>query len=259
MKLGNILLLAALLSFLFASPAADSAPKTVMVYYMPWYSAKPYSDNWGWHWTMDHFNPDLVGASGERQIASWYYPLIGPYDSSDPTVLEYHVLLMKLAGVDGVIVDWYGSANFLDYGLNNQATMKLFEFTRRAGLKFSVCYEDQTIQHMLDEHYLAASDSMLHAQQEMLYLQTNFFTDPSYFRLNGRPILLNFGPQHFMASSNWGGHVLRAGGDQPAGILHRRQPPVCWHGCLQLAAHVDEPGTRHRWRVVRRRLEKLSC
>jgi hypothetical protein len=204
MKPRTILLLAALLSFFLAAPVASrAASKTVMVYYMPWYTAKPYSDGWGWHWTMNHFNPDGVNASGERQIASWYYPLIGPYDSSDPAVLEYHVLLMKLAGVDGVIVDWYGSANFLDYGINNQATVKLFQFTRKAGLKFSICYEDQTIQHMIDGNYLAAGDTLFHAQQEMLYLQTNFFSDASYLRLKGQPVLLNFGPQYFMMSSNW--------------------------------------------------------
>ena len=198
------MLLAALLSLILAaSGITRAASKPVMVYYMPWFTAKPYCDSWGWHWTMNHFNPDTMNASGERQIASWYYPLIGPYDSSDPVLLEYHVLLMKLAGIDGVIVDWYGSANFLDYGINNQATVKLFQFTRKAGLKFSICYEDQTIQHMIDGNYLAASDAIFHAQREMLYLQTNFFSDASYLRLKCRPVLLNFGPQHFMVSSNW--------------------------------------------------------
>jgi hypothetical protein len=110
---------------------------------------------------------------------------------------------MKLTGVDGVIVDWYGSANFLDYGVNNQATLSLFQFTRKAGLKFAICYEDQTIQHMLDAGYLSAGDDIRHTQQEMLYLQTNFFSDASYLRFKGQPVLLNFGPQHFMASSNW--------------------------------------------------------
>jgi hypothetical protein len=192
------------LSLIFASSIeAHAAAKEVMAYYMPWYGAKPHSENWGWHWTMDHFNPDRINAVGEREIASWYYPLIGPYDSSDPAVLEYHVLLMKLAGVDGVIVDWYGSANYLDYALNNQATLKLFEFTRKAGLKFCICYEDQTIRHMLDGHYLEPDRAISEAQQEMLYLQTNFFADTSYLRLNAKPALLNFGPQHFMASSNW--------------------------------------------------------
>jgi hypothetical protein len=193
-----------LFSFALATPRiVRAAPKPVMVYYMPWFTAKPYSDNWGWHWTMDHFNPDKVDASGERQIASWYYPLIGPYDSLDPAVLEYHVLLMKLAGIDGVIVDWYGSANVLDYGRNNQATLKLFAFTRKAGLKFAICYEDQTVQHLIDAKYMAAGEDIYHAQQEMLYLQTNFFSDESYLRLKGRPVLLNFGPQYFMANSNW--------------------------------------------------------
>src|ERR1700712_25556 len=84
---------------------ASNEDKPVMVYYMSWYAAKPFSSEWGWHWTMDHFDPEKVNASGEREIASWYYPLIGPYDSADPVVLEYHVLLMKLAGIDGVIVD----------------------------------------------------------------------------------------------------------------------------------------------------------
>src|ERR1035438_10848808 len=110
MKPSKLLLLAVLLaSILTALEAARASSKIVMVYYMPWFTAKPYSGSWGWHWTMDHFNPATLNASGERQIASWYYPLIGPYDSSDPAVLEYHVLLMKLAGIAGVTVDWYRS------------------------------------------------------------------------------------------------------------------------------------------------------
>src|SRR5260370_703619 len=204
MKPNWVLLSLVLASFICApSMQARAAAKEVMVYYMPWYSARPHSQNWGWHWTMAHFSPDRIMAAGGREMASWYYPLIGPYDSSDPAVLEYHVLLMKLAGVDGVIVDWYGSANYLDYAINNQATLKLFEFTRKASLKFCICYEDQTIQHMQDGHYLESDRAISEAQQEMRYLQTNFFGDASYLRLNGQPVLLNFGPQHFMASSNW--------------------------------------------------------
>src|SRR5215471_6209357 len=123
MRSRSLSLLAILLALASLVPRTTvAASKPVMVYYMPWFTAKPYSQTWGWHWTMDHFNPEEVNAVGERQIASWYYPLIGPYDSSDPAVLEYHVLLMKLAGIDGAIVDWYGSADFLDYGANNKAT-----------------------------------------------------------------------------------------------------------------------------------------
>ncbi len=193
----------ALLGFLLTQAFATAAPKPLLVYYMPWYVAKPYSDHWGWHWTMNHFNPDVVDASGEKQIASWYHPLIGPYDSADPVVLEYHVLLMKLAGIDGVIVDWYGRESHLDYGINNERTAALFNFTRKAGLKFALCYEDRTVLQQINDGVLAATNAIRHAQQTMLYVQSNYFGDPSYLQLSNRPVLLNFGPQFFKANEQW--------------------------------------------------------
>lgn len=201
-RLAGWILLACLLLSPFAARAADSS-KLVMVYYMPWYVAKPYSGNWGWHWTMDHFNPDDVNASGEREIASWYYPLIGPYDSADPAVLEYHVLLMKLAGIDGVIVDWYGMDNYMDYAVNEQRTAALFKWARKAGLKFSLCYEDQTIQREVTGGYISAADAVAHAQRTMMYVQTNYCRDASFLRWSNQPVLLNFGPQYFKSNEQW--------------------------------------------------------
>lgn len=182
---------------------ARGAPKLVMVHYMPWFVSQPYSGSWGWHWTMNHFNPNVIDPDGRQDIASWYYPLIGPYDSLDPAVLEYHVLLMKLAGIDGVIVDWYGPDNFDDYAINNQRTLALFNYTRKAGLKFSLCYEDQTIQQEINSGYITADTAISHAQQTLLYAQTNLFADPSFLRLNQAPVLLNFGPQYFKNNSDW--------------------------------------------------------
>lgn len=174
-----------------------------MVHYMPWFVTKPYSGSWGWHWTMNHFNPDTLNASGERNIASWYYPLIGPYDSDDPVVLEYHVLLMKLGGVDGVIVDWYGMDNYLDYGVNEQRTAALYPWIAKAGLKFSLCYEDATIQQEVTGGFITASGAVTHAQQTMLFAETNFFAGAAFLRWSNQPVLLNFGPQYFKANSQW--------------------------------------------------------
>lgn len=204
MNAKSTLLLVFLVSlFLGNPPAARAASKPVMVYYMPWFVAKPFSDSWGWHWTMNHYDPDIINAAGERQIASWYSPLIGPYDSADPVVLEYHVLLMKLAGIDGVIVDWYGRDNYLDYGINNERTAALFNFTRKAGLKFSLCYEDQTIQREIDGNFISSANAIAHAQQTLLYVQTNYFNDATHLRWNHQPVFLNFGPQYFKDSSQW--------------------------------------------------------
>jgi hypothetical protein len=56
---------------------------------------------------------------------------------------------------------------------------------------------------MIAGNFLAPSRAIPQAQQEMFYLQTNFFSDPTYLRLKRQPVLLNFGPQHFLLSSNW--------------------------------------------------------
>jgi Glycosyl hydrolase family 99 len=223
-----MLILAVLAPLLFTAPqAVHGGPKPVMVHYMPWFVAKPYSTSWGWHWTMNYFNPGMTNANGELQIASWYYPLIGPYDSADPAVLEYHVLLMKLAGIDGVIVDWYGMDNFNDYAINNLRTLALFNYIRKAGLKFSLCYEDATIKQETNG-FITASAAIAHAQQTLLYAQTNFFTDASFLRLNNAPVFLNFGPQYFKNTSDWVSifSVLNATNQPAFFTLDNRLSPV---------------------------------
>ena len=89
-------------------------PPRILAHYMPWYMARPHSQIWGWHWTMGTFDPE-GRKGGQPTIASHYHPIIGPYDSADPDVIEYHALLMKLAGIDGVVIDWYGTVDYLDY------------------------------------------------------------------------------------------------------------------------------------------------
>ncbi len=63
---------------------------------------------------MHAVNPDKT-ANGKEELASHFHPLIGAYDSSDQSVLEYHFLTMKVAGIDGIIIDWYGLQDFRDY------------------------------------------------------------------------------------------------------------------------------------------------
>lgn len=164
----------------------------VLSHYMPWYTAKPASEHWGWHWTMNHFDPEKQ-SDGKRQIASKYYPLIGPYDSGDPNVLEYHLLLMKLAGIDGVIVDWYGLTNFNDYAILHRNTTRMLQQCERLKMKFVICYEDQTIPALVKGNRLTPTDRVSHAATEIKWLNKYWFQSPSYVRLHGKPVLLSFG------------------------------------------------------------------
>jgi hypothetical protein len=175
----------------------------LMAHMMPWYQAPPVSDAWGWHWTMNHFQPTRQDADGRREIASYLYPLTGPYDSSDPAVLEYQVLLMHLSGIDGVIVDWYGIEDFWDYALLDAATHRIFEWIERAGLRFAICYEDQTVKHMVDNRHLRSSDVYSHGQEVMRALDTAWFGSDAYLTVDDRPVLFTFGPQYFKSASDW--------------------------------------------------------
>src|SRR5579862_9062446 len=110
------------------------AKPLVLAHYMPWYQSKPVSGQWGWHWTMNHFNPDL------GSLASQFRPLIGPYDSSDPDALECQCLLMKLSGIDGMLIDWYGIDDLYDYPQINRNTEAMIRMATRTGLRFGIVY-----------------------------------------------------------------------------------------------------------------------
>ena len=170
----------------------QNAPPLILAHYMPWYTARPFSEHWGWHWTMNHFAPEQE-TDGQRQIASKYHPLIGPYDSGDPHVLEHHLLLMKLAGIDGVIVDWYGLTDYRDYAVLHRYTTRLLQQCERLKMKFVICYEDQTIPALVDANRIAASDRVAHAVNEIDWLGKYWFKSGSYVKLEGKPVLLSFG------------------------------------------------------------------
>jgi hypothetical protein len=172
---------------------AEAPARTrIMVHLMPWFEAPPVAEAWGWHWTMQAFDPGR-DVDGRQAIASWYTPSIGPYDSSDPAVIEYQLLTMKVAGIDGVIVDWYGRADFRDHAVLHRATTRIVEAAARMGLEFAICYEDQTVPALVEAGRLAASDRVPHAVGELRWLADHWFGLSSYARLDGRPLLLSFG------------------------------------------------------------------
>ena len=178
-------------------------PTKVYMHYMPWFQT-PSSlggtggSSWGYHWRMNTQNPNIVDASGKRQIASHYYPMIGPYDSTDPDVLEYHMLLMKYSGVDGILIDWYGAHGTNgDVGSLLTASNAIVDKTNPQGLGFGVVLEDRFAGSLTNGLPNGSnSQAVNNVTQNMQYLAANYFNKPNYLKAgaSNAPLMPIFGP-----------------------------------------------------------------
>ncbi|MCG8600230.1 MAG: carboxylesterase family protein [Verrucomicrobiales bacterium] len=182
--------------FVFQSPEVSGGDSgtDVYVHFMPWYQADPAAGTWGWHWTMNHYNPEEVRWDGRRRISAHDYPLIGPYDSSEP--LECQVLQMKLAGIDGVIIDWYGTDDVNDYSMIHRNTEALISVIEKAGMKFAICYEDQVVGEFVKQKGGDRAEAVKVAAAHLQWAEKNWFSRESYAKLEEKPVLLVFGPRY---------------------------------------------------------------
>lgn len=179
--------------------------RALLMHYMPWYETPDVRGHWGSHWTghKRQHDPSSTGPDGLPDIWSHYHPLIGLYDSTDPAVLECQLLQMKLAGVDGVIVDWYGIGEAADYPPIHEATRAMFAAAGKEGMSFAACYEDRSAKYLDELGKLGDPDQ--HLADTFRWMDREWFSKPQYFRLQGRPLVLNFGPMFYTRPEAWAG------------------------------------------------------
>lgn len=199
--MNRVICIISLLAALFATRMEANAqkqvektnPMKIYMHYMPWFETPESIGIWGWHWTMNTMNPDKI-IDSQRQIASHYYPLIGPYASRDKDVIEYHLLLMKLSGVDGILIDWYGTV-----GSNGdvkdllKSSDSIVSYTDDFGIDFGVVLEDRF------------SRSANDVKANLAYLRYNYFNRQEYIRIgiDSLPLLCIFGPITFQEPADW--------------------------------------------------------
>ena len=184
----------------FEPTSVNKTIKTpVYAHYMPWFQTPEFSGYWGNHWTMANKNPEEF-INGQRSIASHYYPLIGPYDSSDEHYLEYALICMKLSGIEGILIDFYGQSQFNDYPQLLIASNDVIEMCEKVGLDFAIVYEDRTIKSILDQSY---GNKVGLAKEDLLYIEKNYFSKSHYINIGNKPILLNFGPITLTSNKDW--------------------------------------------------------
>lgn len=172
---------------------------------MPWFATPETTPDrsWGWHWAMDRCNPDVVDPrTSRRNIASYYYPLIGPYDSGDRAVLDYHLLLMKLSGIDGILVDWYGaSSSDAEARMLLRNAEAVMDRAEALGLQFAVVVEER-FAHSVDD-----------LRADVAHVMKHYMIRSGYVRTNAGPLLLVFGPRTFRRPDQWAAIVGAAAGE----------------------------------------------
>jgi hypothetical protein len=73
---------------------------TVAIFYYPWYGTPAQDGAWQ-HWNQNGHQPP-------GDLYSPFYPAQGPYSSSDPRVVDQQMAQISMAGIDEVVVSWWG-------------------------------------------------------------------------------------------------------------------------------------------------------
>ncbi len=105
-----------------------AAAGTVAIFYYPWYGTAAQDGGWV-HWNQNHHRPPA-------DLYSSYYPLGGPYSSASRTVVDAQMGEIAAAGVDEVIVSWWGRGSVEDRRLPMVSAV-----ARRHGLAVAVHLE----------------------------------------------------------------------------------------------------------------------
>ncbi|MCX7968079.1 MAG: hypothetical protein N3B10_06255 [Armatimonadetes bacterium] len=143
-------------------------PKKVLAFYYPWYGNPKVSGRW-FHWSEVDEAKKQIGSSTN-------YPVLGPYDSHDPKVVEQHCRWAKEAGIDGFIVSWWHPNDFHD-----RAMPLILDTAQKFGLEVTAYFE--TVPTRRKEQAL----------EYVMHLLNRYGKHPAWLKLNGKPVIFVYG------------------------------------------------------------------
>ena len=91
----------------------------------------------------------IIEVTENSIFVSTNYPLHGAYDSNDENIIRSHMAVIKQAGIDGIIVSWWGSEGIEAFPLD-----KIFDVASEFDIDVSLYYEsirDLSQQDIIDE------------------------------------------------------------------------------------------------------------
>jgi len=142
--------------------------RKVLTFYYPWYGTADgpggagRTEHWG---RIDETNKDIR--------ASTHYPIIGAYDSHDPKVIDQHCQWAKRAGIDTLIVSWWGHGSYCD-----RAMAKILDGCRQHGLTACIYYETVPRPRTPES-----------AANDIVKVLEKYGKHPAHLKVNGKPVV----------------------------------------------------------------------
>ncbi|MHC4656888.1 MAG: glycoside hydrolase family 71/99 protein, partial [Planctomycetota bacterium] len=156
---------------------AESLPESkvshkVLAFYYPWYGTpdRPGGAGRTVHWgRIDAVNKDIQ--------ASTNYPIHGAYDSHDPKLIDQHCRWARRAGIDTLIVSWWGHNSYTDRAMD-----KILDSCERYGLTACIYYET-----------VPRPQTAESAANDIVKVLDKYGKHPAHLKVNGKPVVFIYG------------------------------------------------------------------
>mmetsp|Transcript_42245 Transcript_42245/g.62576 ORF Transcript_42245/g.62576 Transcript_42245/m.62576 type:complete len:587 (-) Transcript_42245:694-2454(-) len=132
-----------------------------LAYYYPWY----YKNDWSQHGYVDT-------------------PKLGLYGTDDPAVAEQHIEWAVRAGVDAFVTSWWKP----DGVTTKHMASGLLSASNIGDIKFAINYETKGA--LPTENFADGTIALDTLIADMQYLEEQYFSHPSYCRVNNRPLVV---------------------------------------------------------------------
>lgn len=124
--------------------------------------------------------PEQWSSAGHR-----YTSTLGDYSSSSTGVIDQHIKEMQYANIRAGIYSWWGTGS-----ATNKRFPTYLKEAARLGFHWAIYYE-------LDNNGQATPAAV---RSDMEYLATNYFNQPGYLRVEGKPVVFVYTPGGTCAS-----------------------------------------------------------
>jgi hypothetical protein len=135
----------------------------VFTFYYPWYNS-PNGPSTKWnHWLNVTENSIFVSTN---------YPLHGAYDSNDENIIRSHMAIIKQAGIDGIIVSWWGAHGYEALPLD-----EIFKVASEFDIEVTIFYE--SVRNITQKQII----------DEFLYIYETYPTNQAFMKNDGVPVV----------------------------------------------------------------------